>query len=221
MFSPVQPKPLKTWAALIVAFGLMSGLDSKACGMDAAGAGAEEHGDTGTGDHREVSIGALENADSTRRVAGLCGAAQCLANTPAFPSLPITRTSWGCFGRFHARRTSLACRGQADRLGLFLQQALDVGCRDMAFDDVVADPGRVAGGVAFRHAQFGARCRYILDVDRFDAEAVVDHVLRPRRAAAAVGTLVKPDLRHIAAPAVRVVARRKGLSRISCQCFPS
>jgi len=99
-------------------------------------------------------------------------------------------------GGFHARRTGWhGGNGQAESLGFFLEQALDVGGGNMAFDDVVADPGGVAGTQAIGHTQFFPRCRNVVHFVGVYLKTILLQVFDPFSAATALGTLEHFHLR--------------------------
>lgn len=78
---------------------------------------------------------------------------------------------------------------QANGLGVFSQQAPDVGGGNMPLHDIATDFCRMAGGESLRHAGSLAGRRNIIDIPGDHAEASFLHVFNPFFATAAVWAL--------------------------------
>ena len=93
-------------------------------------------------------------------------AADCAGGPPLGIGLPLA-------AHFHSRRTHWHARNRnASRLWLLREEALDIGGRDMPFDDIIADLGRVAADGLVRDAQPFLDRHHILGLDGSDGEAM-------------------------------------------------
>ena len=97
-------------------------------------------------------------------------------------------------GTFHTGRAGThRGHGQTQRLGFVLEQAPDVGCGNMPFDDVATDRGGMAGAQLIGHPQLISGRRDVVYVVTVDLEAVLAQMLDPFPAANTGRTLEDLD----------------------------
>ena len=97
-------------------------------------------------------------------------------------------------GNVHPRRAGRhPGHGDADGLGLLLEQAFDVLGGNVSFDGVTTDLGGMAGAVAVGHAELAARGAEVVNDVRVDRETIALDVFYPAVAAFAGRTLVNVD----------------------------
>jgi len=96
----------------------------------------------------------------------------------------------------HARRTDWHMwYRQPNGIGTFLQQSLDVRRRNVSFDNVAIDDGRVAGLEFFRNVVVGPDLLQVdIDRDQGGLETVGFQILSPFAAAVSKGRLIDGDL---------------------------